>query len=121
MQEQKQEQLVAGISPQSIAPKTGLLDSLAPDPPPISDGSMSQEELIAQVQLYLNRMFSVGELLPWKGCIFELVGIRGGLLGLRLQRTTRKTPKPQSGKGHSKAGLYLKRKRAKKKAAKLKK
>lgn len=43
---------------------------------------VSKDEFASNIDLYLNRLFKVGELLPWKGITFKVIGISNGVVGL---------------------------------------
>lgn len=43
---------------------------------------VSKDEFASNIDLYLNRLFKVGELLPWKGVTFKVIGISNGVVGL---------------------------------------
>lgn len=75
--------------------------------------SMTTEQIDQQIELYLNRLFVPGELLPWKGVTFRVIGIRGGVLGLQVQKFNRKAPNPRKGNAHTKWGKYQARKNKK--------
>lgn len=77
------------------APVSDLLSDIKDESatPPIEKPSVQEAELIEQIDIYLGRMFRVGELLPWKGVTFVVVGIRDGLVGLRVHSIKEKRAK----------------------------
>jgi len=89
-----------------IAPEEKeLLDELVehqPDelaqPSRLQGGPIAEEAIATQVDIYLKRLISIGELLPWKQCIFQVAGIRGGVVGLTL-RTIKAPPSARANMG----------------------
>ena len=83
----------------------GLLDEIVepvPDelaqPSETQGGEISQEAVLAQIDTYLNRLFQPNEIFPWKGVLFTVVGIRGGIVGLAV-KSIRTPPKARANHG----------------------
>lgn len=58
---------------------------------------LTDEELMERLDIYLNRMFKPGELLPWKGVTFQVVGIRSGIIGIAVKTIKRQAPIARKG------------------------
>lgn len=54
-------------------------------PPETQGGEVDKEYVLSQIDLYLHRLFQIGEEFPWKGVKFQVIGIRGGVVGLAVK------------------------------------
>lgn len=70
----------------------GLLDDIQEpkpeelaQPSELQGGAVAEEAALAHIDTFLNRLFRVGELIPWKKCWFQVIGVRGGVVGLALK------------------------------------
>lgn len=67
-------------------------------PSEIQGGDIPEEAFQTHIDVFLNRLFTVGEILPWKKCKFVVVGVRGGIVGLAL-RSILQPPKARDNHG----------------------
>lgn len=68
------------------------------DPSDRQGGAPDKDTILTQVDIFLHRLFQQGELIPMKGAIFQVIGIRGGVLGLGL-KTIKNPPKARANHG----------------------
>jgi hypothetical protein len=73
------------------------MDEIA-DPTPQQGGAVNPESVHVQLDIFLNRLFQVGQLIPYKKCWMQVVGIRGGIVALAL-KSLPEVPRAQAGKG----------------------
>lgn len=94
----------------------GPLDSLEEpesevvQPSETQGGAVDKEAQLALVDTYLHRLFTVGEFLPWKGCMMQVIGIRGGVVGLMVTRM-KEAPRAKHNHGRMPSDSKKKRKR----------
>lgn len=73
---------------------------------------LTEESAMVQLDVFLHRLFTIGEWLPWKHVQFQVIGIRNGIVALQARSIKHLPPaKKNTGRRKSRCKTYKSKKR----------